>query len=125
MSDVILITGGYGSLNTAELYLPSSGLSCSLPNLPGDRWEHTQESSGLLCGGYGSEESCIQWSPATGTWEELLTLDVGRNNHVSWTPSNGTGTYLLGGDTPTQWRTTTLVSQEAQEPGFQLKYHAE
>ena len=125
-SDVILITGGYGSLDTAELYLPASGLSCSLPRLPGNRVEHTQESSGILCGGFGSEDTCIQWSPDTGTWEDLpITLDVGRNNHVSWTPSNATGTYLMGGDTPVQWRTTTLVSQEAQEPGFPLKYHAE
>ena len=127
--DVVLITGGYRwiwPMYTAELYLPSSGLSCSLPRLPGNRWQHTQESSGLICGGFGSEDTCIQWSPATGTWEDLrLTLDVGRNNHVSWTPSNGTSNYLMGGDTPVQWRTTTLLSQEAQEPGFQLKYHAE
>ena len=110
-------------MNTAELYLPSSGLSCSLPRLPDDdvRVGHTQESSGLICGGFNSPGTCIQWIPDTGTWEELLTLDVSRYDHVSWTPGTGVGTYLMGGGYSE--RTTTLVRPEGtQEPGFPLKY---
>ena len=122
---VVLITGGYSSdadaPYNAELYLPSSGLSCSLPPLPDNRAGHTLESSGLLCGGYNTQDTCIQWSPDTGTWEELLTLDVNRYYHVSWTPGSSIGTYLMGGDYSK--RTTTLVTPYGtQEPGFSLKY---
>ena len=74
-----------------------------------------------MFGGYGTEDSCLQWSPDTGSWEELLTLDVGRYLHSSWTPYNGLGTYLMGGFTSNM--TSTLIkSDNSQEPGFQLKY---
>ena len=111
-------------MNTAELYVPSSGVSCSLPQLPDDRAFHTLESSGLLCGGYGTSDTCLQWSPDTGTWEELLTLDVGRDDHVSWTPGPDIGTYLIGGYLSyVMKRTTTLIKPDGtQEPGFPLRY---
>ena len=74
-----------------------------------------------MCGGYGTEDSCLMWSPYTGSWEELLTLDVGRCLYSSWTPGTGIGTYLMGGFTSN--RTSTLVKPDStQEPGFQLKY---
>ena len=120
----MLITGGYGSLDTAELYLPSSGLSCSLPHLPDYRERHTVDSSGLVCGGFDTY-TCIQWSPDSGIWEDYLPYVSGwRNDHVSWTPGTGVGTYLMGG----YWskRTTELIRPDGtQEPGFPLKYDAE
>ena len=130
--DVVMITGGFGTgSDTAELYLPSSRLSCSLPRLPDERVHHTQESSGLICGGWSAVakglytgDTCIQWSPDTGTWEELLTLDVWRSQHVSWTPGTSIGTYLMGGFYSK--RTTTLIRPDGtQVPGFPLKYDAE
>ena len=118
--DAVLITGsGNSAGNTTELYQPSSGVSCSVGTLPVSRSLHTLESSGLMCGGYGAETSCLHWSPDTGIWEETLSLDVGRYLHVSWTP--GTDTYLMGGYTSN--RTTTLIKPDGtQEPGFDLKY---
>ena len=99
-------------------------MSCALPQLPDDRTYHTVESSGLLCGGYytGTRDTCLQWSPDTGTWEDLkLTLDVGRDGHVSWTPGTEVGTYLMGGGYSE--RTTTMIKPDgSQEPGFDLKY---
>ena len=84
----------------------------------------TVSEGGLLCGGEYTADSCLQWSPDSGTWEEALTLDVKRWDHVSWTPSSGnTRTYLMGG-----WKnemTTTLIKNDgswSQEPGFVLKY---
>ena len=123
----MLITGGYDSdvKYTAELYLPSSGLSCSLPRLPDWRLGHTQDSSGLLCGGVYTERTCIQWSPDTGTWEEYLSLDVKRYVHVSWTPGTGVGTYLMGGNYYSERTTTLLTPEGAQESGFSLKYDTE
>ena len=120
--DAVLITGsGHSSYDTAELYLPASGVSCALPQLPDDRHWHTVESSGLLCGGEYTTDTCLQWSPDTGTWEDLLlTLDVGRAYHVSWTPDTEVGTYLIGGY---NGRTTTLIKPDrTREPGFDLNY---
>ena len=121
--DGVLITGNGGPpLDTAELYVPSTGYSCSLPKLPDDREYHTLESSGLLCGGYYTRETCLQWSPDTGSWSEELTLDTERYHHVSWTPDNGIGTYLMGGG-GYSGRTSTLVKHDGtQEAAFTLKY---
>jgi len=120
----VLITGGINSAawNTAELYHPSSGTSCSLPGLPDIRDYHTVEKSGLLCGGYDYRDSCLQWSSVTGTWEQSITLAVERRYHVSWTPQSDV-TYLMGGDSSEARTTTTLIKPDgSQEPGFSLKY---
>ena len=127
ISAAILITGGYNStagyLNTAELYLPLSGASCPLPALPDVRDLHTVEKSGLICGGYVTADSCLQWSSVTGTWDQSNTLEVERYGHVSWTPHPDIGTYLMGGYDPD---TTTLIKPDgSQEPGFSLKYDTE
>jgi len=123
-SYAVLITGGYNSpRDTAELYQPSSSVSCSLPQLPDLRYYHTVESSGLLCGGYYTRDTCLQWSPDTGAWDLQLTLDVKRDDHVSWTPGTEVGTYLMGGSYSGSERTTTLIKPDgSQEPGFDLKY---
>ena len=115
----VLITGGNGE-STAELFLPSAGTSCVLPSLPDNRALHTVDNN-IICGGFHTNDTCLKWSPDTGTWEELTTLEVKRSEHVSWTPGTDIGTYLMGG-----WdsrRTTTLIKPDGtQEPGFPLKY---
>ena len=75
----------------------------------------------ILCGGTTTTDSCLKWSTDTGTWEEYLTLDVERYDHVSWTPATGIGIYLMGGTASE--RTTTLIGVSGtQEPGFDLQY---
>ena len=108
--------------NSAELFLPSSGTSCTLPSLSIGRTWHTVNNH-VLCGGlWSAADSCLKWSPDTGTWEEMLTLDVGRYRHVSWTPNNGIGTYLMGGSNSPN--TTTLIKAVGtQEQSFQLLVH--
>ena len=107
--------------------MPSSGASCTLPSLGSEgRYGHTASEDGLLCGGAYDKNSCLQWKPDTGSWEDALTLGVGREYHVSWTPKSGiTGTYLMGGIYSKE--TTTLITPdgESQELGFLLKYDAE
>ena len=125
MTDAVLITGGRSDSvgNTTELYLPSSGLSCSLPRLPDNRYYHSVDSSGLLCGGGSSvaKESCLKWRPDAGTWEKAVNLEVRREDHVSWTPCSGVGTYLMGGYF-TDLVSTLIKPDGTQEPGFPLKY---
>ena len=119
--DAVLITGSINYPDTAELYLTSSNVSCSLPQLPDIRMDHTLESSGLMCGGDYTRDICLQWSPDTGSWTEELHLDTERAYHVSWTPDNGIGTYLMGGQVG-GWTTTLVKPDGTQEQGFPLQY---
>ena len=139
----VLITGGKPDTpypySTAELYLPSTGVSCTLPSIPGypeggyNWWDHTVTRGGLICGGQWYDRSCLLWSPDTGIWEDpgapawgdWNTLDIPRYEHVSWTPSSGNGTYLMGGFLPGGNPTTTLITSDgSQKQGFNLQYEA-
>lgn len=123
---VVLITGGEVQ-NTSELFLPSYGISCTLPALPGVRAGHTLDNH-MLCGGIDTDSSCLLWSPDSGTWEDWgEELYYDRRVSVSWTPSVDTsGIYLIGGTNRYSQRTTTLVKPDGtQEPGFALKYDAD
>ena len=115
----VLITGGAGGA-TAELFLPSVGTSCVLPPLPDPRRRHTVDNN-IICGGIDTRDTCMKWSPDTGSWEALLTLDIDRYEHVTWTPRHGRGTYLMGGEHSPE--TSTLIKDDGtQEPAFPLKY---
>ena len=122
----VLITGGDGDASAgAELFLPSAGTSCVLPSFPDTRSTHTVDNN-IICGGKW-RYNCLKWSPDTGSWEALLTLDIKRFAHVTWTPRHGRGTYLMGGwhntDNPYPWNTSTLIKDDGtQEPAFPLKY---
>ena len=124
--DGVLIAGSGGDGgDTVELYVPSSGVSCSLPKLPvnGIRYQdHTLENTGLICGGADTSNFCLQWSPDTGSWEEGLLLGIERAFHVSWTPApTYLGTFLMGG--ARSERKTTLINYDGtQEAAFPLKY---
>ena len=72
---------------------------CSLPDLPDDRWHHTQ--TGLeACGGGGGYigggymgTSCIKFSG--GMWKPSHKLKKERTSHSSWAAPRGT--VLMGG----------------------------
>ena len=121
----VLITAGYrfnvGHLRSAEMFLPSSNTTCSLPELPEGRVYHTQD-GGLACGGGDSsstETNCDRWS--AGTWTRTShTLRERRDAHVSWSTSEGV--YLIGGTY--SWKTSELVKEDGSvEEGFALKYN--
>ena len=93
----VLITGGNGANQSAEIYHPDRNSACVLPNIPDLRVFHTQDGS-LMCGGDTTPRSCRRWNPDTGAWDlvtESLT-DV-RVAHTSWTLADGSLTFLLGG----------------------------
>ena len=117
----ILITGGYnnGYLKSAEMFLPSSNTTCSLPELPEARYYHTQNND-LACGGPSSntQSTCVKWSSESGSWTQSHTLRQSRFWHVSWATEDGV--YLMGG---TSSRTTELVKEDGSvEDGFSLNY---
>ena len=93
----ILLCGGEGSLDSVEVFLPSSGLSCSLPSLPDPRAGHTIDNL-LLCGGgeypaLPSNSACLTLS--SGEWVTSHTLVSPRYGHTSWATDQGL--LLLGG----------------------------
>ena len=93
----VLITGGHSAYQSAEVYHPERYSPCVLPGLPDDRVFHTQDGL-LLCGGSYTRKSCRRWNPDMGAWDlvtESLTED--RMYHSSWTPADGSVTYLMGG----------------------------
>ena len=53
----ILIAGGKGTGGTAELYMPTIGLHCSLPDLPNGKYKsrHVQVDI-ILCGGFKNND---------------------------------------------------------------------
>ena len=105
----MLITGGLGAERRAEIYHPDRDSACELPDLPDQRAAHTQDGS-LLCGGLYNFRSCRRWNTATGAWDLVTESLTGeRAGHTSWTPADGSVTYLMGGYTP---ETYDVIDQE-------------
>ena len=92
MFSALLITGGYNTHDSTEVFHPATSTSCQLPRMVLDRYGHTQDNL-LLCGGDGDSEAattCEQFSPATGTWARPShTLQDERASHVSWHTADG------------------------------------
>ena len=78
---------------TVEVFVPGTNISCILPPLPEKTSSHTQD--GLIqCGGYGSLESCHQFTE--GNWTESHSLSEKRVRHSSWRTGERS-LLLLGG----------------------------
>ena len=68
----MIISGGssynYSIGNSAEVYVPSTGHHCQLPDIPGhERLGHTMEKM-MICGGYMVRD-CLTLTD-DGTWEK-------------------------------------------------------
>ena len=97
----MLITGGEGLYvgQSVEIYHPDRKSACKIHYLPGSRAKHTQDGS-LVCGGKGPNtfRSCERWNADTGAWDLVTeSLTDHRHYHSSWTPVDGSVTYLMGG----------------------------
>ena len=111
---VVLITGGYAggqennaTQHSAEIFLPNSpGNPCILPDLPERYYAHTQV-SGMICGGYYTQNTCRKWSPIEGNFPEkpVDSFKPGRYFLVSWTPVSEKETFLIGGGLPSSSQT--------------------
>ena len=117
---VVLITAGSGPSKSVEIYNPATGSSCQLPDLPAERYRHSQDGS-LICGGTVdlAATSCISWDSRAGSWIKSHDLTQGRDIHVSW--ETDSGVYLIGG------RYSAMTSELAKpdgtvRDGFTLKY---
>ena len=117
----LLIAGGFNATKpshdatrSVELLLmdPKNGQiiqSCSLPDMPEKRYEHTVDSN-LICGGRSFEtattlDTCISFSK--GVWKETHKLTRRRSGHASWKVCEGV--VLFGGAQGGSRETAELV----------------
>ena len=124
---VFMVTGGKGYAGagkSVELLSMNGTRLCSLPDLPGERWFHSQ--NGLVtCGGGKSSsvrKSCLTFSG--GRWKRTHTLGQIRLGHTGW--ASPRGLLLIGGrysDSMTGRTTTELLTENGETtPSFNLKY---
>ena len=120
----VLISGGNGNgANSVEIYHPDRDSACVLPDIPDRRVGHTQDGS-LLCGGGGwyTGRTCHRWNPDTGAWDLVIeSLTEGRWAHNSWTPADGSVTYLMGG----RWGSTKTSEAIDKDNGVTTSFPLE
>ena len=111
----IILSGGNGAKTSVEVFVPSTGLSCSLPTLPDQRYDHTMDSL-LICGGYddSSPSTCLSFT--SGQWMTSHTLLERWCTHTSWQTEQGL--VLMGG----LYRPYTSEIVEQGGPSFDMKY---
>ena len=87
--------GGHSPGKSVELFFSNGTRLCSLPDLPGKRWLHSQ--TGLVtCGGAfisSYQKSCVTFS--AGRWKKTHTLGQRRYGHSAW--ASPRGVMLIGG----------------------------
>ena len=120
---VVIVTAGYGdteSVKTSVELLSSNGTRlCSLPDLPAERFYHSQ--SGLLtCGGgpTDAKTSCVTF--AGGSWKKSHTLGKPRHDHTAWALPNG-AVLLIGGPRDSVTSTELLTDDGVSTPSFSLQ----
>ena len=120
----MLITGGFGADQSAEIYHPDRDSACVLPDIPDEHVLHTQDGS-LMCGGGSTPRSCLSWNSNTGSWDLVTeSLTEERVFHTSWTPADGSVTYLMGGDGDRSHKTSEVISKDnGAGASFPLKHH--
>ena len=114
----VVVTGGENGGGTTELFLPSTGKTCSLQEGT-TRAQHTLDQLGdglLSCGGYGAEKMCHQFVPSLpyGTWTISATLRNNRRFHTSLV--TGGKVLLLGGH-----GSETTAEVVGSDQGFNLQ----
>ena len=114
----IIITGGYGASKSVEVLKEDGSYWCSLPDLPNNRYHHTQ--SGLiLCGGKDTRTSCLTFTG--GQWTQSYTLQFNRWGHSKWLSTQGV--MLLGGAYYATGTTTEILTNSGQSTqSFNLTY---
>ena len=126
---VVLVTGGLGDTESVkksvELLSINGTKLCSLPDLPAERFYHSQ--SGLLtCGGgpTGTDAKTTCLTFAGGRWKKSHTLGKPRHDHSAWALPNGV--LLIGGPRTTgdglsATTTELLTDNGVSTPSFSLQ----
>ena len=112
----IIVSGGWPSTRSVEVYHNNFTHWLTLPDLIEERAAHTQ--SGLYaCGGTYTRKKCELLSTQTNSWKEF-NLDVDRHYHSSW--SRSFGTILIGGWSSEAQTSSVEISGINQNKSFGL-----
>ena len=119
MFEGILITGGENAEElSAEIFVPSTNVSCNFVRLPRQRRGHSQDGY-EVCGGDRNPQTCDTWS-TDGTWRTSQSrLLHGRSYHNSW--KSREGLVLMGGTSSSQ-TTELLKPNGTRQSNFPLVY---
>jgi hypothetical protein len=120
----IILSGGYGASTSVEVFVPSTGQSCSLPALPDERYGHTMDSL-LICGGgwdsTTAATTCLSFT--SGQWITSHTLVEERNYHTSWQTEQGL--VLMGGYSSPDTSEILATAGGQGGPSFAMQYSTE
>ena len=123
----VLVTGGWSEgadgdrLDTTEMFLPSTGKTCTLQRMPKARHGHTldqlDDGKLLACGGLATSKTCHQFTPSLphGTWS-LYTSSLVHSRAMHTSLLTEGKLLLLGGD---ESKNTTEVVGEGESYNLQ------
>ena len=118
----IIVTGGSPSKSSVEVLHSDGSPWCSLPDLPDDRYAHTQTGLEACGGGYSSaiKTTCVRLSG--GSWSPSHQLVEKRAYHSIW--ASPAGTLLMGSNEYKRKNTTELLDTNTGKSvrSFPLKY---
>jgi len=115
----IIVTGGVSADTSVDLLFNNGSYYCGLPNLPEDRYIHSQNGF-VTCGGgheNSTRKSCLTF--VDGEWQQThYPLLEERVCFSSWETSNG-GIYLFGG-AQSPYTSEVVDADGNTESGFDL-----
>ena len=121
-AEAIIVSGGKSSgvPERSVEALSSDGTPwCSLPDLPRNRFDHSQ--TGLeACGGMDTDVTCVHFKG--GSWKKSQNLQRKRRYHSSW--ASPEGTILMGASKGEDTETTELLNHTTGDSAmhFPLKF---
>ena len=105
LEEAVLIVAGadpsYNPVTDSEVFFPKTGKGCIVQKFeflsgPSNPTLNTIGDTTILCGGYGNEEECYQFTPNSATvWTKYADLKKERWGHIAWESSQGL--VLMGG----------------------------
>ena len=104
----IVVSGGAGAYSSVEVFVPSTGESWVLPDLPRQRQDHTMDAL-TVCSG----SSCDTLSD-DGTWDTHNLLEYNSSPN-SWNSKKG---LVLMGNSTSEW----VTGKREGEYAFPMKY---
>ena len=126
----MVITGGYTrlgntskGLSSVEMFYPNNqslSLTCILPNMTVDRYNHASNGLTVCGGGDDGLDSCE--SLISDKWRESHSLGYNRSDHVMWRTENNR-TIIMGGYYSGTEDTTEILDEDSD--GWRLQHDTE
>lgn len=107
-------------LRSVEALKSDGTLLCKMKDLPDSRSSHTMDGD-ILCGGSGTQTSCLHYG-SDGWTKYGWNLLQERRSHVTWRRPDDS-LQIMGGDY--SGKTSEIVTSGGSRIGFNLQYKTE